>query len=211
MHIINGHAHNEHEACAALSSTPPRVGPAESKVKDKDKAKTKATSIDFRYPFCTAMLVTLLGAYADAWYHLTGLAAKEGFFTPAHATIYGGVTVMAICSYVYIKKPGLRFLGFLPGVRLELEIEFVRWPLYLGIALMALGGAWDFTYHSIHGFIDIAAWTPPHLTVTAGFVVLMGSSFVQFWKSSDFKIRSLLLACVALFIALWATVIALSI
>jgi len=163
-------------------------------------------SIDFRYPFCIAMLVTLVGAYADAWYHLTGLAAKEGFFTPAHATIYGGVTVMGLCAYIYAMKP--KFLSFLPA--LELKIRFVKWPLYLGIALMALGGAWDFTYHSIHGFIDVAAWTPPHLTVTAGFVVLMGSSFVQFWKSSTFKIRTILVLCVLLFIALWATVIALS-
>jgi hypothetical protein len=153
------------------------------------------------------MLVTLLGAYWDAWFHLTGLAAKEGFFTPAHATIYGGVTVMALSAYVYVRKP--KFLSFLPTLELK-GVNFTKWPLYLGIALMAGGGAWDFAYHSIHGFVDVAAWTPPHLTVTLGFVVLMGSAVLQFWKSSNLKIRSILVTCVLLFAALWITVIALS-
>jgi hypothetical protein len=162
--------------------------------------------IDFRYPFCIALLVTLIGAYWDAWYHLTGLAAKEGFFTPAHATIYGGVTVMAFSTYLYVKKPSL--FSFLP--RLELKIRLVKWPFSLGIALMAGGGAWDFTYHSIHGFIDVVAWTPPHLTVTAGFVILMASAFAQFWKNSNGSIKSILVTSVLLFVALWATVISLT-
>jgi hypothetical protein len=155
--------------------------------------------LDFRVPFATGMLVTLIGGYADAWWHLSGLAVKEGFFTPAHATIYGGVLVMILSVYFLQKK------------KLALDVKFNRKILVAGLFLMSAGGAWDFVYHSIHGFVDVVAWTPPHLTVTAGFVVLMIGSIIQFGKNSSKYVRSALMSSALLFVALWITVIALTI
>jgi hypothetical protein len=156
-------------------------------------------SRDFRVPFSAGMLITLVGAYADTYYHLSGLAAKEGFFTPAHATLYGGVFIMLLSTILWRKKK-----LFLKGVSINRNV------LSVGLFLMVAGGAWDFVYHSIHGFVDVVAWTPPHLTVTAGFVILMIAAVVQFGRRSGLFLKSALASSVLLFVALWATVIVLT-
>jgi hypothetical protein len=154
---------------------------------------------DFRYIFSVSMLVTLIGAYADAVFHLTGIAAKEGFFTPAHAAIYTGVLTMILGVY-HLQKH-----------RLILPVTFNTFVAKFGLFLMSAGGAWDFAYHSIYGFTDIVAWTPPHLTVTAGFAVLMVSAVIQFGKNSNVFVKTTLTSSVLLFVALWTTVVVLSV
>jgi len=111
--------------------------------------------------FAFGMLMTIVGAFADAYWHLTGFAAREGFFTPAHATIYSGATIMLASTL---------FLDVSPAAKNTLRVG--------GIVVIA-GGIWDFWYHSVHGFIDVVAWTPPHMTVTAG------SSFCSSQASSS--------------------------
>lgn len=48
--------------------------------------------------FAFGMPLAVIGAFADAYWHLTGLAAQEGFFTPAHGVIYSGVTIMLLST-----------------------------------------------------------------------------------------------------------------
>ncbi len=137
------------------------------------------------------MLMTIVGAFADAYWHLTGLAASEGFFTPAHATIYGGATVM-LASTV--------FLGASTRVKSMLRA---------GGLLVIGGGVWDFLYHSAHGFVDVVAWTPPHLTVTVGFVVLVATGITKLRGGGWFPDLAFRLTA-GLFVVLWGFVIALT-
>ncbi len=140
--------------------------------------------------FSAAMLITVVGAFADAYWHLTGLAAKEGFFTPAHATIYSGVTVMLVCT-------------------LFLKVSTrVKQVLLSAGAIIAVGGVWDFWWHSTHGFVDVVAWTPPHLTVTAGFLVLLITGLAKL-NTSRFP-RIAFRTTLALFVVLWSFVIVLT-
>ncbi len=124
--------------------------------KDSIAGGTNPTAV-----FAFGMLMTITGAFADAYWHLTGLAAREGFFTPAHATIYSGATVMLASTL---------FLDVSARVKNVLRV---------GGLMVVLGGIWDFSWHSIHGFVDVVAWTPPHLTVTAGFVVLLATGITK--------------------------------
>lgn len=142
--------------------------------------------------FSFGMLVTVVGAFADAYWHLTGLAAREGFFTPAHGTIYSGVTIMPASTI---------FLQTSRNVKLILASAG---------ATVALGGLWDFWWHSTYGFVDVVAWTPPHLTVTVGFFVLLATGTVKLNDGGSFP-RIAFRVTLGLFIVLWSFVIGLSV
>ena len=141
--------------------------------------------------FSLGMLITVVGAFADAYWHLTGLAAKEGFFTPAHGTIYSGVTIM-LASTFFLKTSNR-----------------VRHILQLAGAVVAAGGAWDFWWHSTYGFVDVVAWTPPHLTVTAGFVILLVTGIARL-NTGTFP-RLAFRTTAALFVILWGFVVILTV
>ncbi len=140
--------------------------------------------------FSLAMLITVVGAFADAYWHLTSLAAKEGFFTPAHATIYSGVTIMLV-STLFLKVS-----------------TRVKQVLLSAGAIITVGGVWDFWWHSTYGFVDVVAWTPPHLTVTAGFLVLLITGLAKL-NGGRFP-RIAFRATLALFVVLWSFVIVLT-
>jgi hypothetical protein len=141
--------------------------------------------------FSFGMLVTVVGAFADAYWHLTGLAAKEGFFTPAHGTIYSGVTIMLVSTF---------FLDVSRNVKLVLRAAG---------ATVALGGLWDFWWHSTYGFVDVVAWTPPHLTVTAGFLVLLVAGIAKLKDGGRFP-KVAFRVTLGLFVVLWGFVIGLT-
>ena len=141
--------------------------------------------------FSFGMLMTVAGAFADAYWHLTGLAAREGFFTPAHATIYSGVSIMLV-STLFLDVP-----------------RRVKATLRLAGLVVVAGGVWDFWWHSTYGFVDVVAWTPPHLTVTAGFVVLLATGLAKLGSLGRFP-RFAFRATAALFVVLWSFVIALT-
>jgi hypothetical protein len=140
--------------------------------------------------FSLGMLVTVVGAFADAYWHLTGLAAREGFFTPAHATIYSGVTVMLV-STLFLRVTGR-----------------VKQVLLVAGAFITAGGIWDFWWHSTYGFIDVVAWTPPHLTVTAGFLALLITGLMKL--NTGWFTRLAFRATLGLFVILWSFVIVLA-
>jgi len=137
--------------------------------------------------FSIGMLMTIVGAFADAYYHLTGLAAQEGFLTPAHGTIYSGATIMLVSTlFLSIDKRAQR-------------------TLQLGGLVVVGGGVWDFSWHSVHGFVDVVAGTPPHLTVTAGFLILLVTGF---FSLSQYRFpRWVFRATLAMFVVLWTFVI----
>ncbi len=79
---------------------PAHAVPADVEDESRDGAfPSSRPRVDFRIPFGAGMLVTLIGAFWDAWRHLNGLATSESlrnpFVNPAHGMIYGGATIMA--------------------------------------------------------------------------------------------------------------------
>ncbi len=153
---------------------------------DKMKTGINPTSV-----FAFGMLMTITGAFADAYWHLTGLAASEGFFTPAHATIYSGATIM-LASTLFLDVSSR-----------------VKNVLRSGGLMVVFGGVWDFWYHSVNGFVDVVAWTPPHLTVTLGFVVLLITGITKLKGGGRFPNLAFRLTA-GLFIVLWSFVVVLT-
>jgi len=141
--------------------------------------------------FAFGMLMTITGAFADAYWHLTGLAASEGFFTPAHGTIYTGATVM-LASTVFL------------GVSARVKAVLVS-----GGVMVIGGGVWDFWYHSVNGFVDVVAWTPPHLAVTGGFVILLVTGIAKLKDGGRFPYLAFRLTA-GLFVVLWGSVVVLT-
>ncbi len=151
------------------------------------------------------MLITLVGAFWDAWRHLNGLATSESllnpFLNPAHGTIYGGATIMAIS--LLLLRVGM--LG-LP-VSLNPRTKYIMW---VGIITLLLGGLYDFWWHTTYGFADSTPWTPSHMTATAGFLILLITGVFALSKDSTLVVKSAFALSLILFVALWGTVILLT-
>ncbi len=180
------HSHDHGEIRVLSQQIPPGNGP----------------SLDFRIPFSLGMLVTLAGAFWDAWRHLNGLATSESFLNPflnpAHGTIYGGATVMAV-SVVLLKAGKLK---------LPISIGALTWSFMLiGLALLLGGGLYDFWWHNTFGFADATPWTPSHMTATAGFFILMLTGILGLSRKSGSLVKAAFALSVALFFSLWAMVI----
>ncbi len=151
------------------------------------------------------MLVTLAGAFWDAWRHLNGLATSESllnpFLNPAHGTIYGGATIMAV-SLLLLKTGSLR-LPTTVG-------RGTRYAMLAGIVLLLGGGLYDFWWHNTFGFADTTPWTPSHMTATAGFMILLITGTVGLSRNSGPFVKAAMALSLVLFIALWGAVILLT-
>lgn len=162
-------------------------------------------ALDFRIPFGTGMLITLFGAFWDAWRHLNGLATDESFWNPflnpAHGTIYGGAVIMA-ASLVVLWR-GKLALPLSVGWR-------TKGVMAVGIATLLGGGLYDFWWHSTYGFADTTPWTPSHLTATAGFVILLVAGVVSLGRRSPWIVKSIFTLSLVLFVGLWTMVILLT-
>ncbi len=160
---------------------------------------------DFRIPFSIGMLITLVGAYWDAWRHLNRLATSESllnpFINPAHGTIYGGATIMAI-SILLLSWGKLRI-----PVSLSSRTKYV---MVIGIVTLLGGGLFDFWWHTTYGFADTTPWTPSHMTATAGFLILLITGVVSLSKNSSKLVKSAFALSLILFIALWGAVVLLT-
>lgn len=75
--------------------------------------------------------------------------------------------------------------------------------------MIIAGGVWDFWYHSAHGFVDVVAWTPPHLTVTSGFVILLITGIAKLKDGGRFPKLAFRLTA-GLFVVLWSFVVVLT-
>ncbi len=151
------------------------------------------------------MLITLAGAFWDAWRHINGLATSESlwnpFLNPAHGMIYGGATVMALS------------LAFLWRGQLALPVSVgprSRWVMALGVVTLLGGGVYDFWWHNTYGFADTTPWTPSHMTATAGFLILLVTGVVVLSRRSHRVVQATFALSVTLFIGLWVMVILLT-
>ncbi len=191
---------------ADAPARPARAVPADAEDETHAGAFPSSRSrVDFRIPFGAGMLVTLMGAFWDAWRHLNGLAASESllnpFVNPAHGMIYGGATIMA-ASLILLGKD-----------RLALPVSVGhRTKAVMGIGVVTLlgGGLYDFWWHTTYGFADTTPWTPSHMTATAGFLVLLVTGVVSLSRGSDRLVQVLFASSLILFVGLWAMVLLLT-
>ncbi len=169
------------------------------------RAMRGAALRDFRVPFGLGMLVTLVGAFWDAWRHLNGLATSESlwnpFLNPAHGMIYGGAAIMA-ASLVFLWRR---------RVTLPLAVG-LRTKAVMGIGVVTLlgGGLYDFWWHNTYGFADTTPWTPSHMTATAGFVILLVAGLLGLNRNSAWWVMAMFTVSLALFAGLWTVVILLT-
>ena len=114
------------------------------------------------------MLLTLAGAYFDAWWHIFRL--RETFWTPAHVVLYSGVGIMLL-SAVLLSVRRLRF-----PVAITLR---TKGAIFSGLGMMLASAPIDDWWHNTFG-PDAGPWTLPHLLATVGFTVLLGTAIVLF-------------------------------
>ncbi len=168
-------------------------------------AESRKALVDFRIPFSLGMLVTLVGAFWDAWRHLNGQATSESllnpFLNPAHAMIYGGAAIMALSLVLLWRK------------RLELPLATgtrTKAVMAIGVVTLLGGGLFDFWWHTTYGFADTTPWTPSHMTATAGFVILLVTGVVSLGRRGTWPVKAAFAACLVLFVGLWTMVILLT-
>ncbi len=158
--------------------------------------------MDFRVPFSIGMLITVIGAYWDAWRHINSLATSESlwnpFLNPAHGSIYGGATIMAVSIFLLLRKTLILPSSF--GIR-------TKFALAIGAATLLGGGGYDFWWHNAYGFADATPWTPSHMTATAGFLILLVTGLVSLSKDGPRIVKALFALSLTLFIGLWVMVI----
>jgi hypothetical protein len=114
-------------------------------------------------------LMWMCGLSVDVWYHVHRGFQIESFFTPAHALLYGGMTLSGVPALVYLAdsiRLGTPWSERLPpGFRLAL----VGWALY------GMGGAFDFLWHATVGFevtFD-AVLSPSHVWLAFAFTLFV--------------------------------------
>lgn len=160
---------------------------------------------DFRVPFSIGMLVTLAGAFWDAWRHTNGLATSEillnPFLNPAHGMIYGGATIMAASLVLLWRKK----------LELPLSTGFrTKAVMAIGVVTLLGGGLYDFWWHNTFGFADTTHWTPSHMTATAGFVLLLVTGVVSLSRRGTWFVKAAFAASLVLFVGLWTMVLLLT-
>jgi hypothetical protein len=122
----------------------------------------------------------IIGLFVDGWAH-NNLTELETFFTPWHALFYSGFTACAAWfAWLVIRGQdrGLRGLAGVPaGYGLGLA----------GLAVFAIGGAGDFTWHAVFGIeqdLD-ALFSPTHLVLMVGMALIVTSPLRAAWHAGD--------------------------
>src|SRR5688572_9152796 len=83
-----------------------------------------------------------VGLYFDVWNHLQFGFAIESFVSWSHAALYGGWILTGLPTLLYLLD------GQLAGVR-RATLPRGQLAVLLGVALYAVGGAFDFAWHDL--------------------------------------------------------------
>jgi hypothetical protein len=105
------------------------------------------------------------GLSVDVWYHMHRGFQIESFFTPAHALMYGGMTLAGLPALAYLVesvRTGTPWAERLPA---GFGLLLVGWALY------GMGGAFDFLWHATVGFEATydAVLSPSHVWLALAF------------------------------------------
>lgn len=112
-------------------------------------------------------LTALSGGYWDVWWHMMKLV--ETFYTLPHLVIYAsiflsGITVLGVV-FIHLRKID----SFSPEKIKEAKSLAL---IGAGSVIQLIAGVVDDMYHSVVGF-DITTWSPPHVLVVFGGVLLL--------------------------------------
>lgn len=122
----------------------------------------------------------MVGLFVDGWAH-SNLSELETFFTPWHALFYSGFAASAAwLAYKVIRaqETGRRGRAAIPaGYGLGI----------VGLAVFAVGGAGDFTWHAVFGIEqDIEAlFSPTHLLLMMGIALIVTSPLRAAWGAPE--------------------------
>lgn len=119
----------------------------------------------------------MVGLFVDGWAH-SNLAGLETFFTPWHALFYSGFTATAAWIAWQAYRSGVLSRG-LPALPLGYR------GALLGVAVFAVGGLADMTWHVVFGIEqDIAAlFSPTHLLLFIGIALILSASLRAAWSA----------------------------
>ena len=124
-----------------------------------------------------AGLWLILGLFSDGWAH-HNIPDLESFFTPWHGVLYSGFAAAALWFVWLGRGGGLRWFERLP--------RGYGWGA-VGIAVFALGGLADMTWHIMFGVeagLD-ALLSPSHLVLLAGGLLILSSAIRSRWGAGD--------------------------
>lgn len=125
------------------------------------------------------VLLSVVGFLLDVRAHMAGLDfEEEGFATPEHTVIYGGVVLAA----VLVVAVTLARRYETPGWRAAVPDGYGHG--LLGLALFALGGPGDFVWHSLFGAeANVEALvSPTHLLLATGAALFAASPLRANWR-----------------------------
>ncbi|MFC4147497.1 hypothetical protein ACFO0M_14675 [Micromonospora mangrovi] len=127
------------------------------------------------------------GALSDGWAHTNILDTIEGFFTPWHGLLYAGFTATAAWTF------------WLAYQRRDRAPHWWRdgWPAgyrvgALGVVVFFAGGLADLVWHETLG-VEVglnAGFSPSHLLIDTGAVLLLTSPLRSWWASGEGGLRS---------------------
>ena len=142
--------------------------------------------------FAILGLIVVSSVYADGRAHILGL--PDSFFTPWHAFLYGGLTLLILWLAVMSRRAARRSSaqGFM-------TIPVGYGHAAIGAALFALGGVADMIWHLIFGIefgID-ALLSPSHLLLFIGGGMLLSGPLLAFRRREESRLPARIPALLA--------------
>lgn len=128
------------------------------------------------------VLLSVVGFLFDVRSHMAGLDfEEEGFATPEHTVIYGGVVLAAVLVLAVTLARWRTAAGWREAVPDGYGLGF------LGLGLFALGGPGDLLWHSLFGAeANVEALvSPTHLLLATGVALFATSPLRANWRRRD--------------------------
>jgi hypothetical protein len=142
--------------------------------------------------FALLGLAVVSSVYADGRAHILGL--PDSFFTPWHAFLYGGLTVMVLWLAIMSRRAARR-----SGAQRFAAIPAGYGYTVVGAALFAVGGVADMVWHLIFGVefgID-ALLSPSHLLLFIGGGLLLSGPLLAFRRRGETRLPARIPALLA--------------
>lgn len=121
------------------------------------------------------------GVILDGWAHGHLLEKGDTFFSPWHGVLYSGFLAVAIFLVVALIRNHARGYPWRRALPVGYGLSL------LGVLIFAAGGLGDMIWHTLFGIeTGIAAlYSPPHLLLGAGLVLIMGGPMRTAWWPAE--------------------------
>lgn len=150
---------------------------------------TDYPAASWRFDMVAVGLASLMifGVFFDGWAHNNVPDLIETFFTPYHAVLYGGYTLLAMflaVSHVRNIQQGHSWTRALP---------YGYWLSLIGVAVFSIGGVGDLLWHEAFGFEEDleALLSPTHLVLAIGAGLMITGPLRSVWQQASSGWREL--------------------